>query len=99
MKVLKGQDANLKSSKGFYRGSRSTLKGGARLSNIHAPRFLEIYKNLWKCKKIYTNPKQSMKMYKIAEKPRKSKKNQTNPSQFMENSKMNENLEKPRSQL
>ena len=43
--VLRGQEASLESSRGFYKGSRFALKGGARFSNIHAPRFLETYEN------------------------------------------------------
>ena len=45
---LKGQEASLESSKGFYEGSKSNLDRGARscqVLNIHAPKSMKIYEN------------------------------------------------------
>ena len=64
MKVLRGHEASLESSKGFYKGSMS----------IHTDYHLcsQIYENLWKSKVIYGNPWKAMKIAKIYEKKRKS---------------------------
>ncbi len=70
MKVVRGQEANLKSSKRFYGGSKSNLKAGAGFSNIHARnhenhenqaksintmKTYENHENLWKSMKINEN--------------------------------------------
>ena len=57
MKVLRGQEASLESSKSFYKGSRLSLKGGARFSKIHA-------RNLRKSIKIHKNSMTSIEIYK-----------------------------------
>ena len=41
MKALRGQEASLASSKGFYKGSRSNLT----VLNIHAAKSMKIYDN------------------------------------------------------
>ena len=42
MKVLRGQETSLESSKGFYKGGKSNLKA----LDIHTPKSLKIYENL-----------------------------------------------------
>ena len=44
LKVLRGQESSLESSKGLYRGSSSYLTG----LSIHAPKSMKIYKGLKK---------------------------------------------------
>ena len=61
MKVLRWQEANMESSKGFYRGSRSYLKS-LKLSHP------EIHENPWKSIKvdeIYGNLKKTEKIYEM----------------------------------
>ena len=44
MKVVRGQEASVESSKGFYKGSGSYLKA----LNTHALKSVENHKDLWK---------------------------------------------------
>ena len=60
MEVLRGQEASLESSKGFYMGSTSFLT----VPKIHAPKCMIIL-NLWKSMKVYELYKKSMKNCKI----------------------------------
>ena len=48
MKVLRWQEANMESSKGFYRGSRSYLKAVRH----PYPESMKIQQNLWKSMEI-----------------------------------------------
>ena len=63
MKVLRWQEANLESSKGFYRAAGWPL----RPLGIHAPKYMKIdkftkiYENQWKSMEIYRKPWKSIK--------------------------------------
>ena len=59
MKVIRGQEASLESSKGFYKGSRSALK----TVSIHAPESVKIYENQWESIKFNKNKWKSMQIY------------------------------------
>ena len=56
MKVLRWQEASLESSRGFYKGSRLSLKA----PGTHTPKYMKIHENPWKSMKIYGNPWKSM---------------------------------------
>ena len=62
MKVFRGQEASLKSSKGLYRGNRSFPQFRARASNIDALKSMKIYENLSKSMHMYENLCKSRKI-------------------------------------
>ena len=57
MEVLRGQEASLESSKGFYRGSMSYLTD----ASTHVPKSIKIYKNIKinEIHEIHENPKKN----------------------------------------
>ena len=61
MKVIRGQEASLESSKGFSRDIRSTLKA----VSTHAPKSMKIYWNIWKSMQIHRNLWKSYKIWEI----------------------------------
>ena len=61
MKVIRGQEARLESSKGFYRGSRSLI----HVLSTHDPKFMKIYQNEWESTKsfeLFEKLKKSLKL-------------------------------------
>ena len=53
MKIIRGQEASLESSKGFYKGSRSLLIA----ETPHAPKLMKINGNLLKSVKTHESMK------------------------------------------
>ena len=53
MKVLRSQEDSLESSRGFYRGSKSSLSCRAKSQGTHTPTSMKINKKLWKSMIIY----------------------------------------------
>ena len=58
MKVLRGHEASLESSKDFYKGSKSFIT----VMEHYDSRPTNIYENLYKSMKIYQNPCNKMKV-------------------------------------
>ena len=64
MKVFRGQEASLESSRVFYKGSKSNLAIG-KIMTPDAQKSIEIFENVWKPMRINENLWKSVKVYEM----------------------------------